>query len=69
MTFKLAHAQSINQATFTKARERITDSVRQLAEVRCDLVIRERSVLLEQREDSLVHAVSVPATAVSVSRC
>jgi hypothetical protein len=44
--YELADAKHIDQATIAQARKRVTNSVRRLIQVRGDLLVAERAVLL-----------------------
>jgi hypothetical protein len=55
-------AEHIDQAAIAQAQERVADGIRGLTKVCRNLLVRERPVLLQQREDRPLHAtVPIPA--------
>jgi hypothetical protein len=46
--YELADAKYIDQATIAQGHERVANSVRSLIQMRCDLLIAERTVLLQE---------------------
>jgi hypothetical protein len=46
--YEFADAKYIDQATIAQARKRVTNSVRRLIQMRRDLLIAERTVLLQE---------------------
>jgi hypothetical protein len=55
VALKFAHAEDIDQATLVQVRQRVTDGVRGFVEMRSNLLVGERPVLLQQREDRPLH--------------